>query len=213
MNEEQRLARNRYHLAYYHAHREKYLEIKRKYDFRTGIRRKPRLSDEELKNRRKKRQSEYYLKNKVEHSKKAKIYRSMKRETDVEEVRLLGRVRMNRCIAARKSFVHPEHNQAEEKKIFFEAQRLTKLTGELYEVDHIIPLVVGGCHHHLNLQVLPRNLNRSKSCNPFWEHEGFKSWRDVPDSLWPENLKPSYFALMKTPTENFRFDNVSPRAH
>jgi 5-methylcytosine-specific restriction endonuclease McrA len=47
--------------------------------------------------------------------------------------------------------------------IFFEqAQRLSKTIGIPFEVDHIIPISLGGFHSPSNLQVIPRSLNRKK---------------------------------------------------
>ncbi len=50
---------------------------------------------------------------------------------------------------------------------FYErAVRLTAETGELHEVDHIIPLqgrIVSGLHVHWNLRVIPQRENRAKS--------------------------------------------------
>lgn len=101
-----------------------------------------------------------------------------------------------REIARRKSYVHPDLDPAAEMKLYADAQARTKETGELWEIDHIIPLIVGGSHHHLNLQILPCSINRSKSADPFWERSGYKSWRDVPQYLWPDKLKPAYQALL-----------------
>lgn len=48
---------------------------------------------------------------------------------------------------------------------YYEAQRLTELTGEDHEVDHILPIAKGGSHAAYNLQVLTAYKNRSKGCN------------------------------------------------
>jgi 5-methylcytosine-specific restriction endonuclease McrA len=45
---------------------------------------------------------------------------------------------------------------------YLEASRLTECTGIRHEVDHIIPVSLGGLHHQDNLQVLPWIENRKK---------------------------------------------------
>lgn len=42
------------------------------------------------------------------------------------------------------------------------AKHMTMTTGVPYEVDHIIPLVLGGIHHQENLVVMRRDYNRAK---------------------------------------------------
>lgn len=57
-------------------------------------------------------------------------------------------------------------NHAKIKAIYAEADRLTRETGIIHEVDHIYPLqskVMCGLHWEANLQILPRSENRSKS--------------------------------------------------
>lgn len=94
-----------------------------------------------------------------------------------------------------KSHIHPDHDHSIELALFAECQRLGVETGVMHELDHIIPLWHGGCHHHQNLQPLPRTINKRKGANPTWTMPGYKSWRDVPEYLWPEQLKNQYNAL------------------
>jgi 5-methylcytosine-specific restriction endonuclease McrA len=49
------------------------------------------------------------------------------------------------------------------KQLYLEAQKLTEETGIEYEIDHIHPLSLGGEHLMINLQLLPKEDNRSKS--------------------------------------------------
>lgn len=56
--------------------------------------------------------------------------------------------------------------KADMKQLYIEAQRLTKLTGERYVVDHIVPLInedVCGLHVPWNLRVITQDENLVKS--------------------------------------------------
>jgi 5-methylcytosine-specific restriction endonuclease McrA len=99
--------------------------------------------------------------------------------------------------AIKISLLHPEHDRVVEQELFLKAQELSETSGVFHEIDHIIPLDCGGYHHHANLQVLPMSLNRQKGHDPFWQMDGYKSFRDVPEFLWPEKLKPSYQNLCR----------------
>lgn len=61
-------------------------------------------------------------------------------------------------------------NHAEMKSIYKEARQMTKETGQVFHVDHIVPLqseLVCGLHVTGNLQIIPGKANQSKS-NRFW---------------------------------------------
>ena len=52
------------------------------------------------------------------------------------------------------------------KAFYRHAARLTRITGDFYEVDHIVPIAgrnVCGLHVHWNLRVVKRSVNRQKS--------------------------------------------------
>lgn len=108
-----------------------------------------------------------------------------------EAVSLLNRRRK----ALRRARLHPELDKRKERAICAECRRLTRATGRVHHVDHIIPLDLGGWHHHDNLQPMLQRLNILKSNNPLWEKKGYKSWRDVPRSLWPATLVGLYLSL------------------
>lgn len=61
-----------------------------------------------------------------------------------------------------------------------EARQLTKDTGEVHHVDHLVPLnhwSVRGLHWHINLKVVPGVENMSKG-NRFWSGDGWSDWSD-----------------------------------
>lgn len=95
----------------------------------------------------------------------------------------------------RRAARHPDRDMKICRMIVDECRRLTETTGIKHVIDHIIPISSGGWHHHHNLQPLPLKINASKNDNPFWEMPGYKSWRDVPESLWPDNLVAEYRKL------------------
>jgi hypothetical protein len=62
-----------------------------------------------------------------------------------------------------KAALHQDHDCGMELAVRESRRRLQECLGCIFEVDHFIPLKLGGWHHHLNLHVLPRSLNRRKS--------------------------------------------------
>lgn len=72
------------------------------------------------------------------------------------------------------SWLTPEHEQ-EIARAYTHARDCAIVTGEPYEVDHIVPLrgtTVSGLHVPWNLQVLPADVNRGKAAS-------FKETNDV----------------------------------
>jgi hypothetical protein len=55
-----------------------------------------------------------------------------------------------------------EYEEGEIKQIYAHAVRLSNKLQIPFDVDHIVPLSVGGIHHPNNLQVVPAAWNRSK---------------------------------------------------
>lgn len=68
----------------------------------------------------------------------------------------------------------PWANRALIAAMYIEAARMTRETGELYVVDHIVPLggkLVCGLHWHLNMRVIHWKANAKK---------GWGTWPDMP---------------------------------
>lgn len=86
-----------------------------------------------------------------------------------------GRVRRHQ----EKRATPPWADRAAIRSLYAEARRLTRLTGELHVVDHIVPLigkiggvqVVSGLHVDYNMEVVHWLTNSRKGC---WE------WPDMP---------------------------------
>lgn len=87
------------------------------------------------------------------------------KEANPELYKALVSVRKRRHRSATPPWVTKEQ-KLEMRKLYLSAQRLTKLTGERYVVDHIIPLInpeVCGLHVPWNLRVMTQEENLRKS--------------------------------------------------
>lgn len=82
-------------------------------------------------------------------------------------------------------------------KIYDSVPVLEKKLGAKCVVDHVIPLSGGGLHQKENLQVIPEHVNLKKSAKLFWISDLYLDFRDVPEALWPENLKPHYHLMLR----------------
>ena len=92
-------------------------------------------------------------------------YKDKHKATNPEYYKALVSVRKRRHRSATPPWVTPEQKKAM-RELYLNAQRLTKLTGERYVVDHIVPLInpeVCGLHVPWNLQVMTQEDNLRKS--------------------------------------------------
>lgn len=115
----------------------------------------------------------YYEKNKEEVKARAasrpkedkQRYRNKYKKTNPELYKALTCVRKRRHRQATPKWVTAEEKLVI-RQLYLEAAKLTKLTGERYVVDHIIPLqgkTVCGLHTIKNLQVMTQDENLKKS--------------------------------------------------
>lgn len=94
-----------------------------------------------------------------------KHYKEKYKAANPELYKALNSVRKRRHRDATPPWVTAEQKQ-QMRQLYLEAQRLTKLTGERYVVDHIVPLInpeVCGLHVPWNLRVMTQEENLRKS--------------------------------------------------
>lgn len=94
-----------------------------------------------------------------------KYHKQNYKQANPELYKALTSARRRRHRAATPKWVGPEEKLAI-RQLYLSAQRLTKLTGERYVVDHDIPLisdVVCGLHVLKNLRVITQEENLAKS--------------------------------------------------
>lgn len=97
--------------------------------------------------------------------KEQRAYRKKYREANPEWDKAKTSFRRRRFRSATPPWLTKEQKTAM-KQLYIEAQRLTKLTGERYVVDHIVPLIneeVCGLHVPWNLRVITQDENLVKS--------------------------------------------------
>jgi 5-methylcytosine-specific restriction endonuclease McrA len=92
-------------------------------------------------------------------------YRRKHKENNPDYYKSLTSVRKRRHRAATPKWITPEQKLAM-RQLYLQAMELTKLTGERYVVDHIVPLIsdeVCGLHVPWNLRVITQEENLRKS--------------------------------------------------
>lgn len=92
-------------------------------------------------------------------------YKDKYKAANPELYKALTSVRKRRHRAATPPWVTAEQ-KSQMRQMYLQAQRLTKLTGERYVVDHIVPLIndsVCGLHVPWNLRVMTQEENLRKS--------------------------------------------------
>ena len=96
---------------------------------------------------------------------KQSAYKTKYKKENPEVYRVLCNARRRRHREATPAWLTTEQKE-DIKQLYIEAQKITKLTGVRYEVDHIIPLInenVCGLHVPWNLQVIPKIDNLKKA--------------------------------------------------
>jgi 5-methylcytosine-specific restriction endonuclease McrA len=79
-------------------------------------------------------------------------------------------------------------------RVFYDlAERLTRITGVQYHVDHIIPLSRGGAHHQDNLQVVRWDFNLAKGDRINFPSIGPGRFRDGHTDCDSELVLPNFF--------------------
>jgi 5-methylcytosine-specific restriction endonuclease McrA len=92
-------------------------------------------------------------------------YKRKYKEANPDLYKALVSVRKRRHRAATPTWVTPEQKLAM-RQMYLQAMQLTKLTGNRYVVDHIVPLIseeVCGLHVPWNLRVITQEENLRKS--------------------------------------------------
>lgn len=94
-----------------------------------------------------------------------RAHKNKYKEANPELYKALVSVRKRRHRSATPKWITPEQKLAM-RQLYLQAMELTKLTGERYVVDHIVPLIsdeVCGLHVPWNLRVITQDENLRKS--------------------------------------------------
>lgn len=186
-------------------------------EFKKKNKEKIRKKSQEYYKKNKEKISEYnknrYIK-KAEHIKKiAKIWRQNNKEKVRENRRNYERnnkekmkekrkryvsnnrdkisLKNSRRKALKRKSVHPDLNNNIYTVYYNMKNRLEQCLGIKYNIDHILPIARGGYHHHLNLQVIPADLNFVKNDNLKFKHPILIHWTELPDFLL-DRMKPEH---------------------
>jgi hypothetical protein len=95
-----------------------------------------------------------------------------------------------------KNSIHPELDRNIYKVFYNMKNRLEQCLGIKYNIDHILPTARGGYHHHLNLQVIPADINFKKNDNLEFIHPSLVHWTELPAFLL-DRVPPQYLHLLQ----------------
>ena len=114
------------------------------------------------KEKKRKYDRKYRLKNKAELKlRQSKAYFKRKLESP-ERHREIAKLNSIRYCKRMKAAVLPSTDMDKVDAIYIRCLRKRERTGKKYEVDHKIPLVLGGAHHQDNLRIVLESTNRAK---------------------------------------------------
>jgi len=187
-----------YKRQWYLKNKERHIENAKKYveENKENVKAKRKLYRENNKDKIRQKKKEYYDKNKIKinENRKRKYATNEdgtrdKRHKYVKDNPVIFRTYRSLRRAKEKSQLHPDHNKNIEIILRESANRIENCLNIKFCVDHILPIKHGGMHHHLNMQIMPSDINLKKNASLTWEHNYYKNWKQIPDYLIPENLK------------------------
>lgn len=134
--------------------------------------RRQQANKKKFKKIKKEHDRKYYLKNKQKIQDYVRKWKSL----NINKTRIHGRTARSKRKALLLNCINSNTNKDNKiiSHFYTYAQRLSNKLNIVFEVDHIIPLSMGGLHHPSNLQVVPRVWNRRKHnrTNAHWLPQG-----------------------------------------